>query len=366
MRFALSALLLLHALINLLGFGKAFGWPVPIQQAISKPKGLAWLAASVLLMIGAVLLATQPRSLWWMAALPAVVLSQTLIVFSWNDAKFGTILNIAILLPLTVTLLEYRNSSYVRRYQQEIARRLDAPPSNVIVTDNDIAHLPNAVRRYVEITGAVGRPRVENFHVTMRGEIRRSTDAAWMPFEADQHSFFGDNARLFLLRASQLGVPFAAYHRYAESAATMQVRVASLFTIVDARGPEMNQSETVTMFNDMCLLAPATLIDPTIRWKEIDPLTVVATFTNASNTVSALLSFNDAGELVNFHSDDRYLSADGKTYSKYRWSTPMRNYREFDGRRIASHGEASWRLPPSEFVYARIEILSIEYNVRAR
>jgi hypothetical protein len=78
------------------------------------------------------------------------------------------------------------------------------------------------------------------------------------------------------------------------------------------------------------------------------------------------LSFNEAGELRNFHSNDRYLSADGKTYTQYRWSTPMRDYREFGGRRIATRGEASWRLPAGEFVYVRVEILNIEYNVRWR
>jgi hypothetical protein len=145
--------------------------------------------------------------------------------------------------------------------------------------------------------------------------------------------------------------------------ATIQVEVASLLSVVDARGPEMNQSETVTLFNDMCVLAPATLIEPNVAFREIDAGTVQGTFTNAGNTVSAVLSFNDAGELVNFVSDDRYLSSDGKTYTKHRWSTPIRNYRAFAAARLASRGEASWSLPSGEFVYARIEIEGVEYNV---
>ena len=35
---------------------------------------------------------------------------------------------------------------------------------------------------------------------------------------------------------------------------------ASLFGVVDARGTEMNQGETVTFFNDVCVLAPGTLV----------------------------------------------------------------------------------------------------------
>jgi hypothetical protein len=43
----------------------------------------------------------------------------------------------------------------------------------------------------------------------------------------------------------------------------------------------MTQSETVTLFNNMCLMAPATLIDSAIVWEAIDARTTKARFTNA-------------------------------------------------------------------------------------
>ncbi len=57
----------------------------------------------------------------------------------------------------------------------------------------------------------------------------------------------------------------------------------------------MFEADTVTMFNDMCLMAPATLIDKRITWQTIDDLTVAETFTNQSVTISAVLQFNDEG-----------------------------------------------------------------------
>lgn len=42
----------------------------------------------------------------------------------------------------------------------------------------------------------------------------------------------------------------------------------------------MDKTETVTLFNDMCLMAPATLIDRRIQWQEIDRNSVKATFIN--------------------------------------------------------------------------------------
>jgi hypothetical protein len=181
-----------------------------------------------------------------------------------------------------------------------------------------------------------------------------------------QTSFFDEPARLFLIEASMAQIPFAALHAYVGPSATMKVKVASLVTVVDAKGPEMNQSETVTMLNDMCLLAPATLVDEHIRWEELGPLSVRATYTNAGNTVSAVLSFGASGELVSFHSDDRYLSADGKEYTKYRWTTPVREYRDFGGVRLASRGEAIWDMPAGPLEYGRFELVEIEYNPKPR
>jgi hypothetical protein len=365
MQYVFAALILVHGLIHLLGFAHAIGWTIPLQQSLGVPAGVLWLATAVLFFVTSVMVA-KGQSLWWVPMLPALASSQILIVTVWTAAKFGTIPNVVILLPLVVTLLDYRSGGFRRSYEKEVEQRRSIPAASGLISNADLRHLPPAVRRYLENTGSVGRARVDSFRVRMRGEIRRSPTSRWMRFEADQHGFIPDRARLFLLRAWQLGVPFQAYHRYVGSSATMEVELLSLFKIVDARGPEMDQSETVTMFNDMCMLAPASLVARDIQWREIDPLKVHASFTNAGHTISAVLSFDESGNLRNFESDDRYLSADGRKYERYRWSTPMSDYRDFGGRKVASRGEASWRLPEGDFVYAKIEIVGIEYNVRSR
>ena len=106
--------------------------------------------------------------------------------------------------------------------------------------------------------------------------------------------------RLFIIDASMRGVPVEAFHRFLGPSATMRVKVASIFPMVDAKGPDMNKAETVTLFNGMCVFAPGALVDPGIQWREIDPLNVSAAFTNAGITIQALLTFNAEGELVDF------------------------------------------------------------------
>jgi hypothetical protein len=90
----------------------------------------------------------------------------------------------------------------------------------------------------------------------------------------------------------------------------------------------LTRTETVTVLNDMAIMAPAALIDPAIRWRQIDDLQVEATFTDGPNEVRAVLVFDATGALANFWSDDRpALDADGVTLQPQRWSTPVGAYR---------------------------------------
>jgi hypothetical protein len=368
MKYIIAALLVVHGLIHVLGFVKALdlAQPPQLQAAISRPMGILWLGAALLLVAsaGMVLLAGQ---WWWVPALLGVVLSQALILTTWSDAKAGTIANVILLVPIVVAALETAPWSFRAMYDRETAIGLQGQPPQVkLLTETDTAPLPRVVQRYLVFTGAMGKPQVWNYRLRFGGALRNGPDDRWMPMTAYQQSFTNPPARLFLVESSMFGVPFNAFHRYVGAEATFKVKLASLLTVVDAYGAEMNRSETVTLLNDMFILAPATLIDPNITWEEIDPQTVRATFTNAGNTISAVVTFDSSGALVNFVSDDRSRTIDGKTYEQLRWSTPVSDWREFDGRSLPAKGRTIWTLSGGEFAYGQFEILEVQYNVRGK
>ena len=179
-----------------------------------------------------------------------------------------------------------------------------------------------------------------------------------------QYNLFGNPARLFFMKASQFLIPFRVLHAYSDQNATMVVRVASLFNAVDISGQELTTAETVTILNDMCLFVPGNLFDKRLSWKEIDSLSSRVTFENGPYRVSAVLYFNAKGELVNFISEDRYALQDDGTQMKEKWSTPVRDYKEIDGRKIPTYGEAIWHYPKGEFTYGKFTLKDIRYNVK--
>jgi hypothetical protein len=219
------------------------------------------------------------------------------------------------------------------------------------------------VQSYLRLAGAVGEPRVRHFRAAWRGRIRATADSPWMEFTAEQDNFPGEPARFFRMDATRSGLPVEVFHAFRRNSAAMRVRLLSLVPLVDASGPEVDRAETVTLFNDLCLLAPAALVDAAIRWEPLDARSARAHYTAGSNTISAVLRFNEAGELVDFVSEDRLAaSPDGTQFTRQRWSTPVKDYRSFGPRRVFTRGEGRWHPPEGEFAYLEIELLDLQTN----
>jgi hypothetical protein len=145
--------------------------------------------------------------------------------------------------------------------------------------------------------------------------------------------------------------------------ATFIVRVANLFNAIDVKGEELTSAETVTLLNDMCIFTPGNLFDKRLSWKEIDSLSSEVTLENRKYSVSAILYFNQKGELINFVSEDRYALQKDGTMKRARWSTPVGDYKEIDERRIPTFGQTIWNYPEGDFTYGTFRLKDIAYNV---
>lgn len=365
MKIVFYAILLVHGLIHLMGVAKAFNLASleELSHSISKPFGLIWLATTILFLLTFILLVIN-ASVWWIAGLVAIMLSQLVIITTWSDAKWGTIANLIILVPVIIAYMGYRPDSFKNRYETIVKEELQIPVETEMLTESDLEHLPELVQKYLRYVGAVDKPKVNNFRASISGEMKLGPEKPWQNINAQQYNFYKPRSRNFYIWSKLFGIPFDGLHSYLGDKAIMEIKIASLFKVADARGEKMTMGETVTLFNDMCFFAPPTLIDTSIQWRVIDPLTVEATFSNAGHEIKAQLYFNEKGEMIDFSSEDRYESRDGKTYERYKWTTPVSNYKSVNGRKIPSYGEAIWHHPEGPFLYAKFNIDEVEYNCK--
>ena len=225
---------------------------------------------------------------------------------------------------LVFLILSWYKIKFEDKYKVEVHEQLAKVQAGdtAILKDIDLVKLPERVQKYLVYTGALNKPKVHNFRIRFSGNIRKNNDAPWMPFTSEQFNFLQYES-----------------------------------------GQDMGIAETVTFFNDMCCMAPATLIDERIQWAGINGDSVFAKFINNNIEINATLVFNNKNELVNFISDDRYTITESGSMKKIRWSTPLKNYQVFNGCKLASSAETIYSYPDKDLIYGTFQLKSIEYNV---
>lgn len=244
------------------------------------------------------------------------------------------------------------------RIAQETAS--DAARPHPMVTEDSIAALPAPVQRYIRLSGAIGKPRPASLTVTYQAQMFSKPGAAAMTGTAVQYDRFDPPKRLFYLPTVMVGLPVKVLHDYDGIAATMRVRLAGLYSVVDAKGDDFSRVETVTLLNDLCLFAPGWLSDPRLTWQAINDRSAGVTFQNGPYTVHATLFFNDSGELVNFTSPDRGSLGPGGVAVLRPWSTPLKSYKTLNGQHLATYGEAIWNDPAGDFTYGKFTVTDIQ------
>lgn len=360
MKIAFILLLVVHGLIHLMGFSKAFEL-LSLQQLrldIPKQLGLIWLLAGLLFIIAALFFLFK-NNYWWIFSFTALITSQLLIISSWQDAKYGTIVNVIVLLASIGGISTYL---FHEKYTKDVKDGLGQTSyfDNSPLSEADISGLPEPVQRYIRYTGFIGKPKVNNFKLEFTGKLRKNEQTDWMPMIYEQYNFMAVPSRLFFMKAKMKHLPVAGYHRFINGDASMDIRLFSLFRVEFQDGELMDKAETVTFFNDMCCMAPGTLIDKRISWQEVDKNKVLAHFSNNGIRISAELYFNEKGELINFISNDRYNIDEKKQLP---WSTPLTNYQAINGYKLATYAEAIYRYRDRNMCYGTFELKSAQYNV---
>jgi hypothetical protein len=251
--------------------------------------------------------------------------------------------------------------TYKNAVRSELKRTSNINPEPL--TEQDISHLPDIVKKYIRFTGSIGKHKVVNFRTECNGGIRFSPNEEFMTLRSVQNNFLNDHSRLFCITAKKSGIPAIGLHIYQKAQAIFKVKILGLIPVVNAFGTKMNQGESVTVLNDICFMAPGALIDNRITWEMIDSTTVKAVFTNKGIIISAQLFFTTDGKLVNFISNDRF-ETDGKVYHNYPWETPVLEYKEFDGYLLPSKVKLIFKRKDGDFCYGEFNLVSVEYNVK--
>ena len=136
-----------------------------------------------------------------------------------------------------------------------------------VVTPEMLENLPEPVRRYMVFTGVAGKPWIRSARIKQAGQFRMGMDRPWMPITAGQTYTIDRPGFEWKAAVRVAGLPLMrARDRYQDGHGHMFGKLAGLFTIFDARGPEMDQASLARYLSEMLWFPTAFLAD-NIQWQ---------------------------------------------------------------------------------------------------
>lgn len=262
-------------------------------------------------------------------------------------------------------------SLMARRFLREVSTLglATGPGPSAPVRGEDIAKLPESVRRYLIYMGVMNRPRDWSFRLHYEGRFRLKPDHDWSPCTVWQYNSSLDVARVFHLKMSLANVmPAVGRDTYVHGHGRMRVRLFNVLPIVDASGPEFDTGELVTYLNDAILLAPSMLLGPATAWAAVDDARFDVSLTDQGRTVTARVTLDGRGAPTLFSTEDRYCNdpfTRGHPLIRGRWTTPVSGWSTSRERPLPTGAVATWHLPGGDFEYAQAPAFSegIAFNV---
>ena len=360
-KIVLLLVILIHGLIHLLGFFKAYdiGNITQLSVPISKPMGLIWLVISVLFLLTAVIYAMNYR-LWPVIAIIALVLSQFLIFTVWSDAKFGSIANLIILL---VALPAFGNVMFNDMVTNEQVNLLEqvSQPGDRLLQEEDFRHLPEIVQTWLKNSGVAGKPDVTFVRLKQTGEMKTEPNGKWMNFSAIQ--YFDTRKPSFVWTVDVNMIPFITLtgrDKLKGEQGEMLIKLFSLVNVVNEKDNEQINTGTLIRFLGEICWFPSAALNDFFTWEGIDDTSAKATMMIDEQQVSGIFRFGENGDLKTFEADRYYGGEDDAELRK--WVVEAEEHETFEGYRIPNKLSVTWKLPDGDFTWLKLEITDLEVN----
>ncbi len=354
-------IMIIHGIVHLMVFFKGHGL-VELNQlsAISKSMGIIWLLTGILFLAVAVLILLR-KEWWWIPGIMAVIVSQILIISIWKDAKFGTLLNIIILIAIISGFAVWRwNIQVDGEINTLLSQKITT--ENTVITEQMIETLPSPVQRWLKNSGIVGQKRIITMYLKQSGMMKLKPDQKkWTKSEAEQYITTHKPGFIWKVNMSMIPlVNVTGRDIFIDGEGSMQIKIATLIPVVNVEGNEKADQSTLQRYLMELMWYPSAAISEYITWESIDEHSAKATMTYNGTPGSVTFHFDEDGDVIKT-SAFRYKDTD-KNAPLVECIGEIKENRIVDGLKIPTKADISWVLDEGVFTWYKLEIYDVKYN----
>ncbi|MBU2650622.1 MAG: hypothetical protein KKA81_06795 [Bacteroidetes bacterium] len=361
MKYLFGLIILIHGVIHILGFLKAFSLAEinSLTLYINKFQGIAWLVSGLILIAYLILyLSHNPFS--WLVGVVAVIVSQLLIIYFWKDAKFGSIPNALILILAIVSYGQFSFNRLVQRETTSLINSVHISPDRS-VSEDDLGKLPEPVKRWLQNSGMIGKRYIMLGKVIQRAEMKMKPEQQkWLDASAVQYTAIDLPAFIWSVDVKMNGLMFfLGRDKFEGGKGEMLIKLNALLNVVNEHGEKLNEG-TIQRYLGEMVWFPSLALSEYISWEQVNDTTAKAIMQYKGTKGSGTFRFNSNGDFVSF-SAMRYMGNEIES-SRYEWVMLVEEYKTFDGIKVPSKMSATWKLDEGDWTWLKLEVTDIKYN----
>jgi hypothetical protein len=361
MKLLFYSLFIIHGLIHILGFLKSFNivGAGGFNTSISKTAGVIWLIAMLLFLFAGILVFLNKE--WvWIPAIIAVLVSQTLIFLTWQDAKFGSIPNIIILIFAIFSFASWNFNNLIEKELESLQSGVTVRESNTI-TEESLVTLPVSVQKWLKNSGIVGKKQIQSVYFKQKAKMKLKPDQAdWYPANVEQYVTIDQPGFLWKVTTKMFSfVNVVGRDKFQDGQAEMTIKIGSLIPVVNAENDKKTNQSTLQRYLMELLWYPSAALHPSITWEEVDRHTAKATMNYKGTSGSATFEFDDDG---NFLKVTAFRFKDTGDATPKECIGEAKEFGVMDGIKIPTKVNITWVLDDGLFNWYQTEVVKVEYN----
>jgi hypothetical protein len=226
---------------------------------------------------------------------------------------------------------------------------------------NQLTDLPEPVQRYFKYSLQDNQNYISYVKLKHEGTFRQSQGQEWIPIVGQEY-FTAENPG-FVWIGKMKPYPILwidGKDEFIDGKGNFQIKLLSLFTVVDAKGNKSDESELMRWLAETPWFPTSLLPNKYLHWEGVNSSSAKAIIEYENIKASVIFYFNEQGQIVKLNAD-RYR-ATNNSYSKDKWIGYYTDYAKVNDMMIPKEIEAAWNLSSGEFSYAKFKITDIEYN----
>jgi hypothetical protein len=225
--------------------------------------------------------------------------------------------------------------------------------SDNVFTYQQLANVPEPVKRYFKHVLNDGQPYVSYLRLTHDGKFKSDLKKDWTAITGEEYFTVGQPGFIWKGKTNL----FTALDMYVAKKGRLVVFLFSLFKIADSQGDKFNQGEMLRWLGENVWFPTNLLPGENLKWQPINNTSAKLIYKYNNLSLFYTVMFNDKNEIEQMETE-RYMEEGGLQ----KWVVKCGNYQKRNGILVPITAEVLWRLEEGDFSYAKFNVKKFEYN----